>query len=135
MASWCAINRDMVRNRSTLAILCRLALAYAVAFQALFGAFAGPVFAGAIDSALILCRSGGEGSGLPTGGDRPMPADHCAVMCHIAGGPGAPLGPDQSALDFKPGDESGETMRPAIVATPDGARDRAPNARGPPRLG
>ena len=30
----------MVRTRSTFAILGRLALAYAVAFQALFGAFA-----------------------------------------------------------------------------------------------
>jgi hypothetical protein len=125
----------MLRNRSTLAILCRLALAYAVAFQALVGAFAGPVRAGAVDSALILCRSGGEGSGLPADGNHPMRADHCAVMCHIAGGPGAPLAPDQTTLDLMPGAGNGETMRPAIVATPDGARDRAPNARGPPRLG
>lgn len=125
----------MLRNRSTSAILCRLALAYAVAFQALFGAFAGTVRAGAVDSALILCRSGGEGSGLPAGGDHPMPAGHCAVMCHIAGAPGAPPEPDQTTLDLAPGDANGETMRPAIVATPDGARDRAPNARGPPRLG
>ena len=125
----------MVRTRSTLAILCRLALAYAVAFQALFGAFAGPVLAGAVDSALILCRTGGEGSGLPVGGDHRMPADHCAVMCHIAGGPGAQLGPEQTALDLAPEDENGETMRPAIAVTSDGARDHAPNARGPPRLG
>ena len=125
----------MVRTRSTFAILGRLALAYAVAFQALFGAFAGPALVNAVDSALILCRSGGEGSGFPSGGDQPMPAGHCAVMCHIAAGAGAQLGPEQTAPDLAPGDVNGETMRPAIAVMPFGACDHAPNARGPPRLG
>ena len=124
----------MVRNRSIFAILCRLALAYVVAFQALFGALNGPVLAGAVDSSLSLCR-GGEGSGLPTGGDHPMRADHCTVMCQIAGGPGAQLAPEASALNLVPGDGRGELLAPPIGATPDGVRDRAPNARGPPRLG
>jgi hypothetical protein len=125
----------MVRNRSTLAILCRLALAYAVAFQALFGALIGPVFAGAVDSSLILCRDGGEGAPLPAGGDHPMRADHCAVMCQIVGGPEAQLAPEASALNLAPGGGRSELLALPIDATPDGARDRAPNARGPPRLG
>lgn len=125
----------MVRNRSTFAILCRLALAYAVAFQALFGVLTGPAFAGALDSSLILCRSGGEGSSLPAGGDHPMRTDHCAVMCQIAGGPGAQLAPEASALNLAPANGRSELLAPPIGATPDGARDRAPNARGPPRLG
>jgi hypothetical protein len=124
----------MVRNRSTPAILCRVALAYVIAFQALFGALTGPAFAGAVDSSLILCRDGGAGPS-PVGGDRPMPADHCAVMCHFGSGPGAQLAPELATLNLAPGAGRGETMRPAIAATPNGARHRAANARGPPRLG
>lgn len=126
---------DMVRTRSTFDIVSRLALAYAVAFQALFGALAVPAFAGVVDSSLILCRTGGEGpSGLPAG-DGHMPADHCLVMCQIGAGPGAHLAPGQTVPNVAPGDSRGEALAPAIVAMPDGSRHRAPNARGPPRLG
>ena len=125
----------MGRSRSIFAILSRLALAYAVAMQALVGSFAGPAFAGAVDSSLILCRSGGEGSSVPPAGDGHMPADHCAVMCRIGSGPGAQLAPQQAIPNLAPANRSGETLAPAIVAMPDGSRHRAPNARGPPRLG
>lgn len=125
----------MVRIRSTFDTVLHIALAYAVAFQALFGALAGPAFAGTVDSSLILCRSSGEGTPEAPAGSHQMPADHCAVMCQLGSAPFSYLPPPRAHPGLAPGDTASETLAPAVVAMPYGPADRAPNARGPPPPG
>jgi hypothetical protein len=61
--------------------LTRIALAYALALQALLGAWAGLAHAGAsFDPSLSLCRTIGTGE-AERSGDPATPGSHCAAMC------------------------------------------------------
>jgi hypothetical protein len=128
----------MRRGTSLKARLARIALAYALALQALLGVFAGLAVAAesrSLDPSLSLCRilAGGE---TQQSDDHPLPGPHCAMMC-LSGGcaAGDPPVAASAATEFPP-------TRAAFVSVP--AVDECCshpvlrfglNARGPPSIG
>jgi hypothetical protein len=128
----------MRRGTSLTSRLARIALAYALALQALLGAFAGVAAApgsGGLDPALSLCRTIINGEQHP-GKDRDGPLTHCAVMC-LSGAcaAGDPPTSASAAIEF-PSLRVASLVWVAIDhqgATP--ALRFGPNARGPPTIG
>ena len=128
----------MRRGTSLTSRLARIALAYALALQALLGAFAGVAAAagsGGFDPALSLCRTIINGEQHPSD-DRDGPLTHCAVMClsgACAGGD--PPASASAAIDFPP-----LLVAPLVWVAVD-HQDATPaflfglNARGPPSIG
>ena len=117
--------------------LARIALAYALALQALLGAWAGHAGAAhsqALDPASVLCRTLAAGEAQQSR-DETVPAPHCAVMC-LSGACAAADPPIAAsvAAEFSP-------PRFASISIPNTRNDLAPlapggglNARGPPSI-
>jgi hypothetical protein len=125
-----------MRRDSLKLKLTRIALAYAIALQALLGVFAGPgAAAGSFDPALSLCRTAAGGEAQPSD-DHSGPATHCAAMCLsgacAAGEP--PLAASASVEFPQP-----PAVFVSILAVDDRFALASPgsglNARGPPSIG
>lgn len=72
-----------MRRDSLKFTLARIALAYAIALQALLAAFVGPLAAagsGSFDPSLVLCRTISTGDVQPAE-DRSRSGGHCTAMC------------------------------------------------------
>jgi hypothetical protein len=125
----------MRRGTSLRSKLVRVALAYAIALQALLGAFAGLALADAQDPRLSLCRTIASDE-APQSGDHSVPGSHCAVMCSsgacAAGEPPATAG---VALEFVPA-QAASVFALAVDdrGSPPALRSGL-NARGPPSIG
>ena len=127
----------MRRGTSLTSRLARIALAYALALQALLGAFAGVAVAagsGGFDPALSLCRTIANDERQPST-DHDGPVTHCAAMCLTgvcaAGDP--PLAAS-AAIEFPP------FLVAFMVRFATDDQDASPalfhglNARGPPSI-
>lgn len=118
--------------------LARIALAYALALQALLGAFAGLAVAAnsrGIDPALSLCRTVIDG-GAQRSGNGEAPVTHCALMC-LSGAcaAGDPPAAASASVEFPP-------LRAAFLSVPATDDHCSPpslrsglSARGPPSIG
>jgi hypothetical protein len=128
----------MRRGISLKARLARIALAYAVALQALLGVFAGLAVAGesrSFDPSLSLCRTSAGGESQQSG-DHENPGPHCAAMClsgACAGGD--PPAAASVAIEFL----ALRTVSVSVGAVDDCCLPRVLrfglNARGPPSIG
>jgi hypothetical protein len=128
----------MRRRISLKAKLVRIALAYALALQALLGVFAGLAVAGesrSFDPSLSLCRTSASEEPQQSD-DHAIPSLHCAVMCLsgacTGGDPPAAAG---TALEFP----LVRAARFSVAAVDDCCLSRVLrfglNARGPPSIG
>jgi hypothetical protein len=124
----------MRRGGSFKSRLAALAFAYAIALQALLGAWAGIASAHSIeaDASRSLCRTLATGEAQPTDDAAPV---HCAVMClsGVCAG-GDPPASVSVAIDYaplriaSPFSDDRQTIR---ANAPFSAR----SARGPPTIG
>jgi hypothetical protein len=127
----------MRRGTSLTSKLARIALAYALALQALLGAFAGVAAAAGsdgFDPALSLCRTIVNDERQPST-DHDGPVAHCAVMC-LTGvcAAGDPPVSASSAIEFPPFLVASLVRFAMDNQDASPALFHGPNARGPPSI-
>lgn len=116
----------------------RLALAYALAMQALLGAWVGHAAAAnsqSLDPSLSLCRTLAAGETQQSGDDGAA-GPHCAVMC-LSGacGAGDPPAAASVAAEFSPPRIAYASIPNVRDPFPSAALGHGLNARGPPPIG
>lgn len=120
-------------RRGTRIRAARLLLAYALALQALLGAWAGAATAGAasFDPSLTLCRTENP---LSQSGDQAAPA-HCVVMC-LSGtcGGGDPPANVEAVAEYAPARLASFENPDFRTVFPPAAHGAGPRARGPPPI-